>query len=144
MESVAPPGGVMLSDSTARLVEHVAVLGEPELVIIKGSDEPVTAHGLLGVAADHESTGPAQPTLVGRDVELHTITGMLDLGGPSQAEEPRCQHAESGPDGQRGGEGHGAVGVAGRHWYHSSRIRPTRWRPGQRRGGATTRRSRKR
>ena len=78
MESVAPPGGVMLSDSTARLVEHAAVLGEPELVSIKGSDEPVTAHRLLGVAVDHESTGLAQPTLVGRDVELHTITGMLD------------------------------------------------------------------
>ena len=78
MESVAPPGGVMLSDSTARLVEHAAVLGEPELVSIKGSNEPVTAHRLLGVAMDHESTGPAQPTLVGRDVELHTITGMLD------------------------------------------------------------------
>ncbi len=78
MESVAPPGGVMLSDSTARLVEHAALLGEPELVSIKGSDEPVTAHRLLGVAVDHESTGPVQPTLVGRDVELHTITGMLD------------------------------------------------------------------
>ena len=78
MESVAPPGGVMLSDSTARLVEHAAVLGEPELVSIKGSDEPVTAHRLLGVAVDRKSTGSAQPTLVGRDVELHTITGMLD------------------------------------------------------------------
>jgi class 3 adenylate cyclase len=78
MESVAPPGGVMLSESTARLVEHAAVLGEPELVSIKGRDEPVTAHRLLGVAADRESTGRSQPTLVGRDVELHTITGMLD------------------------------------------------------------------
>ena len=55
MESVAPPGGVMLSESTARLVEHAAVLGEPELVRIKGSDEPVTAHRLLGVAADRAS-----------------------------------------------------------------------------------------
>src|SRR6476620_10468404 len=27
MESVAPPGGVMLSESTARLVEHIAALG---------------------------------------------------------------------------------------------------------------------
>jgi class 3 adenylate cyclase len=78
MESVAPPGEVMLSASTARLVEHAAVLGEPELVSIKGSDEPVTAHRLLGVAVDHESTGRSQPTLVGRDVELHAITGMLD------------------------------------------------------------------
>jgi adenylate cyclase len=78
MESVSPPGGVMLSDSTARLVEHADVLGEPELVTIKGSHKPVTVHRLLGVAADRESTGPAQPTLVGRDVELHTIIGMLD------------------------------------------------------------------
>ena len=78
MESVAPPGGVMLSESTARLVEHAAVLGEPELVSIKGSDEPVTARRLLDVAAERESTGRARPTLVGRDVELHTITGMLD------------------------------------------------------------------
>jgi class 3 adenylate cyclase len=32
MESVAPPGGVMLSESTARLVERAAVLGDPQLV----------------------------------------------------------------------------------------------------------------
>src|SRR5271165_1107458 len=37
MESVAPPGGVMLSESTAHLVERKgAVLGEHELVHIKG------------------------------------------------------------------------------------------------------------
>jgi len=78
MESVAPAGGVMLSASTARLVEHAAVLGEPELVSIKGRDEPVTAHRLRGVAAERVSTDRSQPTLVGRDVELHTITGMLD------------------------------------------------------------------
>ena len=53
MESVAPPGGVMLSESTARLVEGAAVLGEPELVRIKGADEPVRARRLLGVAGRH-------------------------------------------------------------------------------------------
>ena len=31
MESVAPPGGVMLSASTARLVDGAAALGEPEM-----------------------------------------------------------------------------------------------------------------
>jgi class 3 adenylate cyclase len=30
MESVAPPGGVLLSESTARLVEHTVRLAEPE------------------------------------------------------------------------------------------------------------------
>src|SRR4029079_19686171 len=41
MESVAPPGAVMLSESTARLVDHLVMLGEPEWVHIKGADEPV-------------------------------------------------------------------------------------------------------
>src|SRR6202158_3956266 len=40
MESVAPPGGVMLSASTAQLVDGAATLGESELVQIKGSDQP--------------------------------------------------------------------------------------------------------
>ena len=35
MESVAPPGGVMLSESTARLVENAVAMAEPELVQIK-------------------------------------------------------------------------------------------------------------
>ena len=49
MESVAPPGGVMLSESTARLVEGAAVLGEPEMVQIKGAEQPVAARRLLGM-----------------------------------------------------------------------------------------------
>ena len=41
MESVAPPGAVMLSASTARLADGAATLGESELVPIKGAEEPV-------------------------------------------------------------------------------------------------------
>ena len=49
MESVAPAGAVMLSESTARLIEGAAVIGELELVQIKGADEPVLVRRLLGV-----------------------------------------------------------------------------------------------
>ena len=49
MESAAPPGGVMLSESTARLVEDAAQLGERQLVRIKGSADPVPAHQLLAM-----------------------------------------------------------------------------------------------
>src|SRR6202451_2851459 len=49
MESAAPPGGVMLSAPTARLVEGTATLGESELVQIKGADAPVPARRLLGM-----------------------------------------------------------------------------------------------
>src|SRR5262245_28385240 len=78
MESAAPPGGVMLSDSTAQLVGRTALLGEPEMVTIKGADAPVTAHRLLGVSSDRERSAPAQSTLVGRELELHAMTGLLD------------------------------------------------------------------
>ena len=53
MESVAPSGGVMLWASTARLVDDVAVLGEPETGPIKGADEPVRAQRLLGMEERH-------------------------------------------------------------------------------------------
>ena len=55
MESVAPPGGVMLSASTARLVEGAASLGESELVQIKGAEAPVPARRLLGMDERHRS-----------------------------------------------------------------------------------------
>jgi class 3 adenylate cyclase len=76
MESVAPPGAVMLSDSTARLVEGAAVLGEPQLVHIKGTDNAVPARRLLSVA--EQRTGSSHTTLVGRDWEVSALTAMLD------------------------------------------------------------------
>jgi class 3 adenylate cyclase len=42
MESVAVPGGVMLSESTARLVGDAVTLSEPEGVRIKGRSSTPT------------------------------------------------------------------------------------------------------
>ena len=78
MESVAPPGGVMLSASTARLVEGAATLGEAELVQIKGADEPVPAQRLLGMPEGRLAVGRAESNLVGRRWELSAIEGLLD------------------------------------------------------------------
>src|SRR5271154_7575435 len=70
MESVAPPGGVMLSESTARLVEHTVVLSEPEWVRIKGADEPVRARRLVAIGAGDGPAGRAEASLVGRRWEM--------------------------------------------------------------------------
>lgn len=78
MESIAPPGGVMMSNSTARLVEGAAVLGEPQLVRIKGAEDPVSARQLLSVATALPRSGASYSTLVGRDWEMATLSAMLD------------------------------------------------------------------
>jgi hypothetical protein len=101
MESVAPPGGVMLSASTARLVEGAATLGESELVQIKGADAPVPARRLLGMGDGPRTGGRVESNLVGRQWEMSAVEGLLD----------------------RAIEGHGAVvGVVGPPGIGKSRL----------------------
>ena len=78
MESVAPPGGVMVSESTARLVRHVAVLSEMEMVSIKGADAPVPARRLVAMEQHRSSLGRSEATLVGRQQEITVLTELLD------------------------------------------------------------------
>ena len=78
MESIAPPGGVMLSASTARLVEGAAGLAEPELVQIKGADKPVAAQRLVGMEERHHLIERVESNLVGRQWEMSAVEGLLD------------------------------------------------------------------
>jgi class 3 adenylate cyclase len=77
IESVAPPGGVILSESTARLVEG-AVLGEPELLRVKGTEEPVPARQLLGMGERHRAAWRAESNLIGRRWEMAAVEGLLE------------------------------------------------------------------
>lgn len=78
MESVAPPGGVMLSESTARLVEDRVVLGERETVQIKGVDTGVPARRLLATDVDCRRKVRHESRLVGRQSEKDAVAGLLD------------------------------------------------------------------
>lgn len=82
MEAVAPPGGVMLSGSTARLVDGVVELGAVEMVRIKNADAPVPARRLV-CAAMSAGRGRREASLVGRDDEVRALAAHLDsaLGG---------------------------------------------------------------
>jgi class 3 adenylate cyclase len=115
MESVAPPGGVMLSASTARLVDGAAALGEPELVRIKGAEDPVAAHRLLGMGERHHGVGRAESTLVGRRWEMSAVESLLDRAvdghgavvgvvGPPGIGKSRLVHEVSAMAGFRGVE----------------------------------------
>ncbi|OBF80701.1 cyclase [Mycobacterium sp. 852002-51163_SCH5372311] len=95
MESVAPPGGVMLSESTARLVESAAVLGDRQLVRIKGSAEAVPTYPLKAVAAQADRTRRSETALVGRQWELNAVAAVLDRAATGQG----CIVGVAGPAG---------------------------------------------
>jgi class 3 adenylate cyclase len=83
MESVAPPGGVVLSESTARLVEHSVELAEPEWLRIKGSHEPMCTRRLLAISPRGGMVGRAEASMVGRRWEMAALDAMVDraIGG---------------------------------------------------------------
>lgn len=78
MESVAPPGGVMISTSTARLVEDVMELSDPEWVTVKGMARPLIARRLLRVRAHRPPLGRKESALVGRKWEMPVLAGIFD------------------------------------------------------------------
>ncbi len=83
MESVAPPGGVMLSESTAQLVEHTVLLAEPEWVRIKGAEDPVCARRLVAISPRHGQSTRAEAGMVGRGWEMAALEAMVErtIGG---------------------------------------------------------------
>jgi class 3 adenylate cyclase len=101
MEAAAPPGGVMLSQSTARLVDGLAALGAPQMLHIKGADKPVAAQRLVGMEERHRLIERVESNLVGRRWEMSAVEGLLD----------------------RAVDGHGAVvGVVGSPGIGKSRL----------------------
>lgn len=83
IESAAGPGEVLLSESTARLVEHAAVLGEPDWVPIKGADQPVCVRRLLALGRRDGMRDRAETMLVGRRWEMAALDAMVQraIGG---------------------------------------------------------------
>jgi adenylate cyclase len=78
MEGAAPPGGVLCSLSTARLVEDVTRLGAVEEVAVKSADAPVPARQLLAVESDRTVVGRNEGLMLGRDAELEWLRNVFD------------------------------------------------------------------
>jgi hypothetical protein len=83
MESVAPAGGVMLSESTVLLVEDRVLLGGQARVLVKGADQPAAVRQLLGIRPRSGRLGRLESSLVGRRAEMAAIDAALDsaIGG---------------------------------------------------------------
>ena len=73
MEAAAPPGGVLCSQSTARLVERATHLGPVEVVTVKGSEEPVPAQRLYAVQSAQFVIARDEGPMLGRDADLSEL-----------------------------------------------------------------------
>jgi adenylate cyclase len=78
MEAAAPPGGVMCSVSTARLVEDAAGLGPVEDIFVKGSDAPVPARQLLAMESERLVLGRQEGLMLGRDAEMRRLQILFE------------------------------------------------------------------
>lgn len=78
MESVAPPGGVMLSQSTARLVENNAVLDRLKFLDVKGRRDPLPARRLRAISVQGGQTCRSEVRLIGRQRQIRLLTTMLE------------------------------------------------------------------
>ena len=84
MESVAPPGGVMLSESTARLVEHTRGAGRTGVGAHQGGRRTGARAPAGGDRARGDGlVGRAEASLVGRRWEMAALDAMVDraIGG---------------------------------------------------------------
>ena len=118
MESVAPPGGVMLSASTARLVEGAVSLGEPELVQIKGAEQPVPARRLLGIGDGHRAGGACGVDSGGSalgDVRRRRLAGACHRGPRRGGRRGGLTGHRQEPPGARGHRDGSSQGCRGVH-----------------------------
>ena len=80
MEAAADPGTILCTASTARLVEHSAILGPTEWVSVKGTGEPVPARRLERVESDRIMMGRDEGPLMGRDADLAALITAFNGG----------------------------------------------------------------
>jgi adenylate cyclase len=80
MEAAAPPGGVLCSASTARLVEASADFGPEEQVAIKGENTLVPARQLKSISAEGAVMSRDYGPHLGRDAEVRQLLDAFDSG----------------------------------------------------------------
>ena len=73
LEQTAPAVGILIGESTYRLVRNTIEVVPVEPLKLKGKPEPVPAYRLLSVAEGATSTRPADLPLVGRAREIAAL-----------------------------------------------------------------------
>jgi class 3 adenylate cyclase/tetratricopeptide (TPR) repeat protein len=79
LEQAAPTNEVLLGEATYRLVRHAVEVEPVESLELKGKSERVPAYRLLAVPGESNAARASEgASLVGREAELHVLTGEFD------------------------------------------------------------------
>ena len=80
VQSAAPPGAVLVDESTWRAASGAIEFSEVGTLVLKGKEEPVQAWRAVRVVAQRKGVGRSErlePPFVGRDEELRLIKDLL-------------------------------------------------------------------
>ncbi|MBC7251576.1 MAG: tetratricopeptide repeat protein [Anaerolineae bacterium] len=91
LQTAAPPGGVLVSESTYRRTQAAFEFSAPQVIRVKGKRQPVTVYQVLGVKAQRGATrgiAGLHAPMIGRDAELETIKAAYE-----KAVAERCPQA---------------------------------------------------
>ena len=90
MQTIAPPGGIVVSEDTGRLVEGYFELGTAEPVVVKGISESINVYAVrgLGPLRTHFELAAQRglTPFVGREYELLQMKRVLELVGESHGQ----------------------------------------------------------
>lgn len=81
LQSAAEPGTVLVGDRTFLSTRSLFAFAEPVELRLKGKEQPVVAHALIGPIAGAVEAGPTrnlQARVIGRERELAVLRGLLD------------------------------------------------------------------
>ena len=84
LQTAAPPGGVLIGESTALAVADVADLDDPMRLELKGKAEPVTARLVGSMRSEpsrEQAMGALRAPTIGRERELAELQRALDEAG---------------------------------------------------------------
>lgn len=84
LEQHAEPGTILVGPRTARAVRSAFRLRQREPLILKGKREPVDSYIVEGLVTDAKERG-LEPPLVGRELELATLTDAFERCGSSRS-----------------------------------------------------------
>ncbi len=76
LQTAAPPGGVLVGETTALAVAEVAELGEATSLELKGKAEPTNARLVIGLRAEpsrEQAMGALRAPTLGRESELESL-----------------------------------------------------------------------